>query len=95
MWWLLWACVDGPGPAPSGSRSAELSQRAAEVSRRADALAEATRELEGLYDELHAAPDDQKPAIREAIHTRALRLRDQADALQTEVERIETSALVY
>jgi hypothetical protein len=94
-WWLLVACADGPGPAPSGSRSAELAQRAGDVSRRAEALAEATRELEGLYDALRAAPDDEKPAIRAAIHARALVLRDHADALRDEAERIETSALIY
>ncbi|MFZ5481316.1 MAG: hypothetical protein ACOZNI_31440 [Myxococcota bacterium] len=95
MWWLLWACVDGPTAAKSGSRSADLSIRAGEVSRRADALANATRELEGLYDQLRAAPDAEKPAIRETIHARARTLRDEALALQEEVERIERSGQVF
>jgi hypothetical protein len=93
---LLLACpAPDPGAAPTGSRSAELAQRAAEVGRRADVLAERTREIEGLYDALRAAPFEQRAALRARIRERAEALRDEAVALEDEVERIERSAQVY
>lgn len=93
---LLLAChLPDAGSAPTGSRSAELAQRAAEVGRRADVLAQRTREIEGLYDALRAAPVADRPALRVQIRERAEALRDEAAAIEEEVERIERSAQVY
>lgn len=92
---LLLACPEPAGPAASGSRSADLAVRAGEVGREAAGLAERTRELEGLFDELRAAPPEGKDAIRARIHARALELRAEAEALQGDVQRIEAGAQVY
>ena len=91
----LQACAPSPRPAPEGSRSAELATRAGEVARRAEVLAERTRELEGLYDELRAAPEVDRPAIRARARDRAEQLRLEAEDLQREVARIEQGAQVY
>ena len=94
---LLVACAASgdPGPAPSGSRSADLAQRAAEVSRRADALAERTRDLEGMFDELRAAPEGTRGPIRDRIRARAAELQEESRALRDEVEAIEAAARVW
>lgn len=92
---LALACAEPPGPATSGSRSAELATRAGEVGRKANVLAERTRDLEGLFDELRAAPPEQRDAVRARIHQRAQELFAEAEGLQGEVARIETAAQVY
>ena len=94
---VLVACAPSgdPGPAPSGSRSAALAQEAAEVSRRADALAERARDLEGLFDELRAAPVGTRGPIRDRIRERAAELQEEARALRDEVAAIEARARVY
>lgn len=92
--WLL-ACASETGPAPSGSRSAELALRAGEVGRRADALAERTRELEGLFDQLRATPPGEREAIRARVQEVAAELKTEAVALQDEVEGIEADARVW
>lgn len=92
---LLLACPDPSGPAATGSRSAELAQRAGEVSRQADTLAEATRDLEGLFDELRAAKGADREPIREKIQVRAKELQERAHALRDEVVAIEEAARVY
>lgn len=88
-------CSPAPHAAPAGSRSADLSTRTGEVARRADVLAERTRELEGLYDALRAAPEADKARIRGEIRDRADALKEEAEALRDEVTRIEEGARVY
>ncbi|MFN7145140.1 MAG: hypothetical protein ACK4YP_15290 [Myxococcota bacterium] len=92
---LLIACATPSGPASTGSRSAVLAQRAAEVSRRADTLAERTRHLEGMFDELRAAPADAREPIRARIAATADELSEEARALRDEVVSIEEDARVY
>lgn len=92
---LLAACGAPPGAAPTGSRSADLATRAGDVSRRAEILAQHTRELEGLFDSLRAAPEEEKTALKERIHARALELREEAQALRDDVVRIEAGAQIY
>ena len=96
MWTLLvlLAC-GGATPAPTGSRSADLSLRAGEVARQSEVLAHRTKELEGLFDTLRAAPVEDRPALRQQIRDHARQLREESDALQEEVRRIEQSAQIY
>ena len=96
MWTLLLllAC-QGPTPAPSGSRSADLSVRAGEVARQSEVLARRTKELEGLFDTLRSAPVERRPALRQQIREHAVQLREESGALQEEVRRIEQSAQIY
>ncbi|MDP2308203.1 MAG: hypothetical protein Q8P18_19440 [Pseudomonadota bacterium] len=97
MLWLLalLACLAPSGPATTGSRSADLALRASEVSRRADVLAERTRTLEGLFDELRAAPPAQREETRARIQAQAEGLRVEAEALRDEVVAIEAAAEVW
>lgn len=92
---LLLACPDPTGPAATGSRSADLALRAGEVGRRADALAESTRNLEGLFDRLRAAPAVEQEGARSEIRARALEIQTEAHALQDEVGAIEAGARAY
>jgi hypothetical protein len=96
LWLLaLLACSAPPGPATTGSRSADLALRAGEVGRRADVLAERSRALEGLFDELREAPPEAREAIRVQIQTQAEALEIEAEALRTEVVDIEGAARVW
>lgn len=97
MFWLLAlvACPAPSGPATTGSRSADLALRAGEVSRRADVLAERTRALEGLFDELREAPPEAREAIRVRIQEQAEALGAEAEALRGEVVAIEDAARVW
>ncbi len=92
---FLLACPDPAGPAASGSRSSDLALRAGEVSRRADALAESTRDLEGLFDELRAAKGAAREPVRERIQLRAREIQEEAHQLRDEVVAIEDAARVY
>jgi hypothetical protein len=93
---LALACAaPDAGPAPAGSRSADLAQRVANVGTRSEQLAARTRELEGLFDELRAATPEGREAVKARIRERAQGLADEADAIREEVVRIETSARVY
>jgi hypothetical protein len=92
---LLFACATPTGPAAADSRSAVLAQRAGEVGRRADLLAAHTRDLEGLFDELRAAPPEGREAVRVRILARSHELRDEAHTLRDEVTAIEEAARVY
>lgn len=97
MLWLLalLACPAPSGPATTGSRSADLALRAGEVGRRADVLAERSRALEGLFDELREAPPEGQEAIRVRIQAQAEALQVEAKALQAEVMDIEGAARVW
>jgi hypothetical protein len=92
---LLLACPSASGPAPTGSRSSDLAQRTAEVGRRADVLAERTRALEGLFDELRAAPPGAREQVRAEIQQTAVGLSEEAEAIRDEVEAIEAAARVW
>lgn len=97
MPWLLFllACPSETGPAPSGSRSAALAQRAADVGQRAAVLAERTRTLEGLFDELRAAPPEGREPVRAQIQAISAELQLEARAIRDEVAAIEEAAQVY
>jgi hypothetical protein len=92
---LLVACPSPTGPAPSGSRSAALAEQAAAVSRDAEVLANHTRDLEGLFDEMRAAGPGEREAVRARIAARAADLQEEAHALGDQVTAIEEGARVY
>ncbi|MDP2313271.1 MAG: hypothetical protein Q8P41_10225 [Pseudomonadota bacterium] len=92
---LLLACPPPAGPATTGSRSADLALRAGEVGRRADVLAERTRTLEGLFDDLRAAPPDAREPIRASIEVQAEALKVEAESIRDEVVAIEDAARVW
>lgn len=95
MWWLLLACVREPGPAPAGTRSAELATRAADIAQRSKELAAHAQDLEGWFDELRVAPPDQQEAILAKIRERAAELKVRSEELRDDVILIEQGAEIY
>ena len=92
---LLLGCPSPPGPAPAGSRSAELAARAGDVARRAELLAARTGEIEGWMDEWRAADPTRRGEIEAEIRARAAEVQGEAEDLQRMVQAIEAGAEAY
>lgn len=92
---LVVACAPATAPAPSGSPSALLAGQSAEIARRAELLATQTKDIEGWVDDYRAAAPADRPALEARIHDRALKLQEDAAALDLEVQDLEEQARVW
>ena len=93
---LLLACSPDPGSAPPGSRSAELASRAGVVAREAEAVGLRAQELEGIFDELRAAPTPEaRAALIADLRARSKDVAEQARQVRDDVGAIEAGAEVF